>query len=285
VEYGSPLGASNGLRATVSRFASHGPYGGSETVVCVIGCQLAQLCHLRDRLVFFADSTSVQARFLNYHNAMNLDLFGEEERLYRWREDLYQGAVVLRRYALTQENALLAAVDSVVAVSPWREALTPGGLKMSVLVTGCGAYGMANEGDYGMRSVDPLTGRRWPPMPAILRELGINAAAEAGFPEFLPNMAHINRYGPGAKLGMHQDRGENDTLDPIVSVSLGLPATFKMGGFQRSDKSVNVSLLHGDVVVWGGPSRMRFHGVLPVKPGAHPFTGEARINLTIRKMK
>ena len=216
---------------------------------------------------------------------MNLDLFGDEDRTYQWREDLYPGSVVLRRYAVTQDNALLAAVESVVAVSPWREAVTPGGLKMSVLVTGCGAYGMANEGDYGMRPMDPVTGMPWPPMPDLFRQLGINAAAEAGFPGFLPNMVHINRYGPGAKLGMHQDRGENDTLDPIVSVSLGLPATFKLGGFQRSDKSVNVQLANGDVVVWGGPSRMRFHGVLPVKPGAHPLTGEARINLTIRNVK
>lgn len=222
---------------------------------------------------------------MEYHNSMNLDLFSDEDRLHQWREDLYPGAVVLRRYAVARDKALLAAVESVVAVSPWREALTPGRLKMSVLVTGCGAYGMANEGDYGMRPTDPLTGRRWPPMPEIFRELGINAAAEAGFTGFLPNMVHINRYEPGAKLGMHQDRGENDTLEPIVSVSLGLPATFKMGGFQRGDKSVHVPLAHGDVVVWGGPSRMRFHGVLPVKSGTHPLVGNMRINLTIRNVK
>lgn len=216
---------------------------------------------------------------------MNLDLFGEEDRLYQWREDLYPGAVVLRRYAVAQESALLSAVGSVVAVSPWREAFTPGRLKMSVLVTGCGEYGMTSEGEYGMRAIDPVTGMAWPPMPDIFRELGVNAAAEAGFTGFLPNMVHINRYEPGAKLGMHQDRGENDTFEPIVSVSLGLQATFKMGGFQRADKSVNVPLGHGDVVVWGGPSRMRFHGVLPVKAGIHPLVGAWRINLTIRHVK
>jgi alkylated DNA repair protein (DNA oxidative demethylase) len=216
---------------------------------------------------------------------MNLDLFSEEDRLFQWREELYPGAVVLRRYAVAQDTALLAAVDAVVAASPWREAFTPGRLKMSVLVTGCGEYGVANEGDYGMRPIDPVTGMAWPPMPEIFRELGINAAAAAGFTGFSPNMVHINRYQPGAKLGMHQDRGENDTLEPIVSVSLGLSATFKMGGFQRADKSVNVPLAHGDVVVWGGPSRMRFHGVLPVKPSTHPLAGEQRINLTIRKVK
>jgi alkylated DNA repair protein (DNA oxidative demethylase) len=222
---------------------------------------------------------------LDYHHSMNLDLFGEEDRLFQWREEPYPGAVVLRRYAVAQDTVLLAAVESVVAVSPWREAFTPGRLKMSVLVTGCGEYGMANEGDYGMRSIDPVTGMAWSPMPEIFRELGVNAAAAAGFPGFLPNMVHINRYTPGAKLGMHQDRGENDTLEPIVSVSLGLPATFKMGAFQRADKSINVPLVHGDVVVWGGPSRMRFHGVLPVKPGTHPLVGALRINLTIRNVK
>jgi alkylated DNA repair protein (DNA oxidative demethylase) len=222
---------------------------------------------------------------LDYHYFMNLDLFGEEDRLHQWREDLYPGAVVLRRYAMGQDSALLAAVESVAAVSPWRESFTPGGLKMSVLVTGCGEYGMANEGDYGMRAIDPVTGMAWPPMPEIFRELGVNAAAAAGFTGFLPNMVHINRYEPGAKLGMHQDRGENDTLEPIVSVSLGLPATFNMGGFQRADESVNVPLGHGDVVVWGGPSRMRFHGVLPVKHGMHPLVGTVRINLTIRNVK
>jgi alkylated DNA repair protein (DNA oxidative demethylase) len=212
-------------------------------------------------------------------------LFGEEERLSQWREELYPGAVVLRRYAAAQDTALLAALESVLAISPWREAFTPGGLKMSVLVAGCGEYGVANEGDYGMRPIDPVSGKPWPPMPEIFRELGVNAAAEAGFAGFEPNMVHINRYAPGTKLGMHQDRGENDTPEPIVSVSLGLPATFKMGGFLRSAKSINMSLEHGDVVVWGGPSRMRFHGVLPVKRGVHPLVGEKRLNLTIRKVK
>lgn len=222
---------------------------------------------------------------LHYDGFMNLNLFGEEDRLVQWREDLYPGATVLRRYAVARDNVMMAAVESIVAVSPWREAFTPGRLKMSVLVTGCGEYGIANAGDYGMRTIDPVTGRAWPSMPEIFRELGIKAAAEAGFTDFLPNMVHINRYEPGAKLGMHQDRGENDTFAPIVSVSLGLPATFKMGGFERADKSVSVPLQHGDVVVWGGPSRMRFHGVLPVKPGTHPLVGDARINLTIRNVK
>lgn len=215
---------------------------------------------------------------------MNLDLFHEEDRLLQWREEPYAGVAVLRRYAVAQDAALLAAVASVVAVSPWREAFTPGRLKMSVLVTGCGEYGMADEGDYAMRPIDPVTGMPWPPMPEIFRELGVSAAASAGFTGFSPNMVHINCYQPGAKLGMHQDRGENDTLEPIVSVSLGLPATFKMGGFLRADKSVNVPLVHGDVIVWGGPARMRFHGVLPVRPGKHPLVGEQRINLTIRKV-
>jgi len=215
---------------------------------------------------------------------MNLDLFGDEERLSRWREELYPEAVVLRRYALEQENELLAALRAVLAVSPWRDSYTPGGLKMSVTVTGCGEYGASNKGDYGMHAIDPLTGKPWPAMPEVFRRLGVEAAAEAGFPDFEPNMVHVNRYAPGAKLGTHQDKGESDTKAPIVSVSLGLPAVFKMGGLEQFEPIKHVPLEHGDIVVWGGASRLRYHGVQPVKPGRHPLTGECRLNLTIRRV-
>lgn len=214
-----------------------------------------------------------------------IDLFGDDERLRQWREELFPGAVVLRRFALAQDRALLAALDDVVAVSPFRDSFTPGGLKMSVRITGCGEYGAGGEGNnYAFRKNDPLTKKPWPPMPPVIREIGIAAANEIGFPDFQPNACHVNQYIAGAKLSMHQDRGEKDLKAPIVSISLGLPCLFKMGGFERSNKAVDVPLEHGDVVVWGGPSRMRFHGVLPVKPGFHPLTGEYRINLTIRKV-
>ena len=216
---------------------------------------------------------------------MNLSLFGDDERLREWREDLFPGAVVLRRFALAKDMALLAALDDVLAVSPFRESFTPAGQKMSVRITGCGEYGAGGEADnYVFRRVDPLTKKPWPAMPPVIREIGIAAATEAGFPAFQPNACHVNQYAPGAKLGMHQDRGEEDLVSPIVSISLGLSCVFKMGGFERSGKSLIVPLAHGDVVVWGGPSRMRFHGVLPVKADFHPLTGEYRINMTIRKV-
>lgn len=216
---------------------------------------------------------------------MNFELFSDDsERLRQWREDLYPGAVVLRRFCLANDEALLAAVLGVAAVSPFRESFTPGGAKMSVYTTGCGDYGATDDGNYRMSPVDPVTRKAWPPMPSVFYDLGVAAAKAAGFDDFEPNMTHINRYAPGAKLGMHQDRGESDTLAPIVSLSLGLPATFKLGGFDRSDPAKSIGLVHGDVVVWGGPARMRFHGVLPVKPGRHPLTGEFRYNLTIRRV-
>lgn len=216
---------------------------------------------------------------------MLIDLFGDEERLRQWREELFPGAVVLRRFARSQDRALLAALDNVVAVSPFRDSFTPGGLKMSVRITGCGEYGAGGEGDkYAFRKDDPVTKKPWPAMPAVIREIGIAAASEAGFPDFRPDACHVNQYVAGAKLGMYQDRGEEDLMAPIVSISLGLPCLFKIGGFERSTKAVDVPLEHGDVVVWGGPSRMRFHGVLPVKTGFHPLTGKYRINLTIRKV-
>lgn len=217
---------------------------------------------------------------------MNFDLFSaEEERFRQWREDLYPGAVVLRRFALRDDAALFAALDSITSISPFRESFTPGGARMSVWTSGCGDYGSSDDGNYRMSPIDPLTGGAWPPMPDIFYQLSTSAAKEAGFSDFEPNMTHINRYAPGAKLGMHQDRGESDTMAPIVSVSLGLSAVFKLGGFERSDPAKSVTLEHGDVVVWGGPARMRFHGVLPVKDSVHPLAGAFRYNLTMRRVR
>ena len=215
------------------------------------------------------------------------DLFSEDAR--PGREDLCPGALVLRhfvqrKFIQTHESALLAAVDDITNAAPLRHLVTRGGFRMSVAMTNCGDYGWwSDRSGYSYTRADPLTGNLWPSMPETLRELAKNAAASAGFPDFAPDACLINRYAPGARLSLHQDRNERDFSQPIVSVSLGLPAVFLFGGLQRADKSRRIALTHGDVVVWGGEARLRFHGVAPLKPGIHPQLGECRINLTFRK--
>jgi alkylated DNA repair protein (DNA oxidative demethylase) len=197
-----------------------------------------------------------------------------------------EGAVWLPGFALAHDRALLAAVEQIVAVAPFRHLETPGGLRMSVAMSNCGGCGwVSDRRGYRYDSVDPLTGKPWPAMPALFRDLAKAAAAAAGFEDFAPDACLINRYRPGTKLSLHQDRDEQDFAAPIVSVSLGLPANFQFGGLRRADPVQRLSLAHGDVVVWGGPSRLRFHGVLALKPGHHPLLGAQRINLTFRRAR
>jgi len=216
---------------------------------------------------------------------MTLDLFEAAGATVRqWQEPLAAGAVVLRGFAAPPAAALLDAVHAVIAQAPLRHMVTPGGHRMSVMTTSCGALGWVSD-DTGYRydATDPASGRVWPTMPAALLRLSVDAAEEAGFAGFVPDACLINRYEAGARMSLHQDRNERDLRAPIVSVSLGLPAVFQFGGFRRADRAQRVPLAHGDVVVWGGEARMRFHGVLPVKPGHHPLLGPQRINLTFRK--
>lgn len=155
---------------------------------------------------------------------------------------------------------------------------------MSAAMTSCGAVGWVSDArGYRYSPADPATGRPWPPMPPVFRELASRGAAELGFDAFEPDTCLINRYAPGAKMSLHQDKNERDMAWPIVSVSLGLPATFLFGGFDRSDPVVRTRLGHGDVAVWGGPARMRYHGIQPIAEGLHGKTGACRINLTFRK--
>jgi len=135
---------------------------------------------------------------------------------------------------------------------------------------------------YRYQTTDPMTGLPWPAMPELFSELARTAANRAGYVNFQPDACLINRYQPGARMTLHQDKDEQDSDAPIVSVSLGLPATFLFGGLQGSDKTQRILLEHGDVVVWGGPSRFIFHGVMPVKAGSHSMLGQSRINLTFR---
>lgn len=202
------------------------------------------------------------------------------------RTDLAAQACVLHGFALPFEDALLAGVAAVTQTARFRHLVTPGGHTMQVAMTNCGTFGWCSDRrGYRYDRIDPQSGQAWPALPEAFVQLAREAAAEAGFNDYVPDACLINRYAPGTRLSLHQDRDEDDRVAPIVSVSLGLPATFLFGGFARGDRPVRVPLVHGDVVVWGGVDRMRFHGVLPVPPGRHPRLGDCRINLTFRKVK
>lgn len=215
--------------------------------------------------------------------ASTLDLFADTLSSPRCVH-LAPGAMVLHGFALDTEEALLAGVRTVIDRAPLRHMQTPGGFRMSVAMTNCGDLGWVSDpSGYRYSATDPLNAQRWPPMPRALASLATAAATAAGFGAFHPDACLVNRYEPGARLTLHQDKNERDFSAPIVSVSLGLPAVFLFGGRKRSDRVVRVPLEHGDVVVWGGPSRLRYHGVLALKDGYAPPLGRMRINLTFRK--
>lgn len=199
-------------------------------------------------------------------------------------ETLADGAMLLRGFACELAEDLLADIDRVSEIAPFRNMITPGGHRMSAAMTSCGTAGwFADRTGYRYERTDPTTGQRWPAMPDAFRDLAEAAAARTGFGGFTPDACLINRYEPGAKLSLHQDRDERDFGAPIVSVSLGLPAIFLFGGTRRADRQRRIPLMHGDVVVWGGPARLFHHGVAPLKDGMHPLTGPVRFNLTLRK--
>lgn len=198
-------------------------------------------------------------------------------------EPLAEGAVLLRGFAAAEAARLLASLDVVTAAAPFRHMITPGGFRMSVAMTNCGRVGWVSDpSGYRYAAADPQTGQPWPAMPAAFRDLACRAALAAHF-GFEPDCCLVNRYEPGTKLSLHQDKDEQDFTAPIVSVSLGLPAVFLWGGTKRSDRPRRIRLESGDVVVWGGPARLTYHGVAPLADGAHPATGRVRINLTFRK--
>lgn len=199
------------------------------------------------------------------------------------RLELAPGAVLWRHRLRADAPALLAELPALLARAPLRHMQTPGGFSMSVAMSNCGALGwVTDRKGYRYSPVDPQTGLAWPPMPAGWRAAAIAAAGEAGFTGFTPDACLINRYAPGARMALHQDKDEADLEQPIVSFSFGLPARFLFGGLARGDKPERILLEHGDVLVWGGPARLRFHGIQPVKAGHHPLTGACRLNLTFR---
>ena len=217
---------------------------------------------------------------------MTADLFDGVDGVRPAREAIAAGAMLLRGFAQPIQHDLLHAIGCVVEQAPFRHLVTPGGHTMSVAMTNCGSLGwVSDRSGYRYDAIDPDLGTPWPDMPPIFRELAGQAAAQAGFPDFRPEACLVNRYEPGTKLSLHQDRDEENYDAPIVSVSLGLPAIFLWGGLKRADKTVRYRLEHGDVVVWGGPSRLVFHGVAPLADGEHALLGRRRINLTFRKAR
>lgn len=202
------------------------------------------------------------------------------------QQQLAPGAKLLHGFAHNMDVDWLQAIDAVIAQAPLRHMQTPGGYTMSVATTSCGHLGWVSDAHgYRYAAHDPLSGQPWPAMSACFVTLAQRAAAQAGYVAFKPESCLINTYAPGAKLSLHQDKDEKDLSAPIVSVSLGLPAVFLFGGVQRSDKPLRYRLEHGDVVVWGGPSRLAYHGVLPLVDGEHPLLGRRRINLTFRRVR
>jgi alkylated DNA repair protein (DNA oxidative demethylase) len=201
-------------------------------------------------------------------------------------ERLGPRACVLRGFAGADAQDLLAGLEQVVLAAPFRHMVTPGGFVMSVALTNCGSFGWTTDRrGYRYTARDPLTGRPWPAMPDAFAGFARKAARAAGFEDFEPDACLVNKYLPGARLALHQDKDERDYSAPIVSASLGMDATFLFGGHSRSQPTVKVALRHGDVAVWGAEDRLRYHGVAPLKDRPHPLLGSQRINLTFRKAR
>jgi alkylated DNA repair protein (DNA oxidative demethylase) len=215
---------------------------------------------------------------------MSDDLFADLPPPAPATETIAPGAVILHRFATKDAAGLIAGISDIERKAPFRQMVTPGGYQMSVAMTSCGTFGWVTDRQgYRYATHDPETHVPWPAMPPIFQQLATAAAESAGYGRFLPNSCLINRYEAGSKLSLHQDRDEQDLAAPIVSVSLGLPAIFQFGGINRRDPIKRHRLENGDVVVWGGPTRLAYHGIAELKPGLHPLSGSYRYNLTFRK--
>lgn len=250
-------------------------------VMPVCGCGLGTAQPRARRNGQLSDTGAQQPPTTPTSSMTTLDLFPSAPGT---REAIGPAAYVLRGYALPDVQTWLDAIDRIAAQAPFRHMVTPGGYTMSVAMTNCGAWGWAaDRRGYRYVDADPLNAQPWPAMPVAFATLAAQAAAEAGFADYVPDAGLINRYVPGTRLSLHQDRDERDLGAPIVSVSLGMSAVFLFGGHARGDKAARVALHHGDVVVWGGEDRLRFHGVMPLKDEPHPLLGSQRLNITLRK--
>jgi DNA oxidative demethylase len=215
-----------------------------------------------------------------------MDLFESVADPQPSQEKIAEGAMLLRGFVGSLDAELIGIAHDIEAKAPFRHMVTPGGYRMSVAMTNCGSAGWITDSTgYRYAANDPETGKPWPVMPPLFRELARRAADRAGFADFSPDVCLINRYVPTARLSLHQDKDELDLGAPIVSVSLGVPAIFMFGGLRRSDSTRRFRLEHGDVAVWGGPARLIFHGIAPLADGEHPLLGRQRINLTFRKVR
>ena len=209
-----------------------------------------------------------------------MDLFADQQST---MQEIVKDAYVLKSFALSNETQILTDLAQIIEAAPLRHMLTPNGFTMSVAMSNCGNLGwVTDRKGYRYATHDPLTDRPWPAMPNSFRTLAQQSASSVGFENFHPDACLINQYKVGARMSLHQDKNELDFSQPIVSVSLGLPAMFQFGGFSRADKTVRLLLEHGDVVVWGSESRLRFHGILPVKASMNAAL-DHRVNLTFRK--
>ncbi len=218
-------------------------------------------------------------------SGMNLDLFDNlDDEVYT--EIIAPGAVFLHHFASATAPELIDNINTIIQQAPFRHMTTPGGFTMSVAMSSCGDLGwVSDDKGYRYQSHDPLTHNKWPKLPDVFFKLAQLAACEAGYPDFQPNACLINRYIPGTKLSLHQDKDEHNLDAPVVSVSLGIPAVFLFGGLKRNDKTNKYMLRHGDVLVWGGPSRLCYHSIQPLKRAIHPLLDSVRINLTFRSVK
>jgi len=213
---------------------------------------------------------------------LSSDLFSAEHTLL----SLGVNTMLLKGFVMPYEPTFNKALTDTIQQAPFRSMVTRGGFKMSVAMSNCGDYGwISDRKGYRYSALDPLNDKPWPSMPSSFFALASNAAATAGFSNFVPDGCLINRYEIGAKMALHQDLDEQDFNQPIVSVSLGIAATFLFGGLTRTDKTQRFLLEHGDVLVWGGVDRLKFHGVLPVKNSQHSLLGNHRINLTFRRAR
>lgn len=247
----------------------------------ISGMALHEL-HLTSQLIYCPSEYYFPWCYEN--DSMTMDLFDNPNDGKQWQEQIASGAIVLHGFVQSEDTMLLAELENILSIAPFRHMITPGGFRMSVAMTNCGSLGwVTDKTGYRYDCVDPLSGLPWPQMPASFLKLAANAAAQAGFYEFIPDACLINRYEPGTKLSLHQDKDEKNFAEPVVSVSLGIPAIFLFGGFNRSEKPQRVHLAHGDVIVWGGPSRLRYHGIMPIKEGYHSLVGKYRLNFTFRK--
>ena len=214
---------------------------------------------------------------------MQTDLF-DDASLFPSQQQLAEGVCLLSGQANSMMPAIWQAVEDVLRQAPLRQMQTPGGYTMSVAMSNCGELGwISDRHGYRYSRLDPQSGQPWPAMPEILQELARIWAAEAGFDNFVSNACLINCYQAGSKMSLHLDRDERDFAHPILTLSLGLPARFMLGGLQRQDPYRKLLLQHGDVLVFGGPARLCFHGIMPLADGDHALLGKRRISLTFRR--